>query len=493
MKHVASIILMLIVITGLLTACGGETTAPASETGGNPPVSESASPSGDERTSSGSGGGQMVFYNSWRLEDFVIAGFSKDGPGDFGYQARLTAEEQQQLSRLLQTDSWQEAEPVEHGLSSVLDLRDQEGRRYLSVYDGAQLGALISLRDEETGESWLFSAPDQVLEEARALGGSLEARAKGEQEGGTGSGDTGETEVLFLQLLSHEVQASPLYAQALTRPSVILFDDQPVTSRAVVDRFLQRVEEGSDGELYLYSFITIGEERSCLLIRLTSKGGKVTESLASERSWDQELAFDNSYAVTKIQLTEYGYLTYEGESGSEPMGYQVVNDRELFSDASQRQEMEEKYLDPIFPTALSGHWDDPTEMSLLWVFEDLYRCENGGSPFDQYGTDWPVGEMVELLGRYFDGITRELILSEEMASAYDSQTDTIHYEGGRGGGPFCLRVTSWETEEELLTLHYEHYDCATGIPYENGQSLLTIRLMEDGSFRYLSNQEDPSA
>lgn len=27
-------------------------------------------------------------------------------------------------------------------------------------------------------------------------------------------------------------------------------------------------------------------------------------------------------------------------------------------------------------------------------------------------------------------------------------------------------------------------------PYENEQSLLTIRLMEDGSFRYLSNEAD---
>lgn len=470
-------------------ACGGEKSPSASQPNSDPSASQSLSLSGDGGASSGSGEG-VHLSNSWQTEDFVIAGFSKDGPGDFGYQARLTSEEQKQLSSLLQTDSWQEAEPVEHGLSSVLDLCDEEENRFLSVYDGGDLGALIGLRDEESGESWLFSAPGQVLEDAKALAQPLEERAKGEQTEGTSSGSAGGTEVLFPQLLSDEVKASPLYAEALTRPSVIIFDDQPVTSRAVVDRFLQGVEEGGDGELYLYSFITLGEERSCLLIRLISKDGKVTESLASDRSWDKGLTFDNSYAVTKIQLTEYGYLTYEGESSSEPTGYQVVNDRELFSDASQRQEMKEKYMDPIFPTALSGHWDDPADMSLLWVFEDLYYYENGGSPFDEYGTDWPVEEIVALLSRYFDGITREVILSEEMASAYDSQTDTIHYEGGRGGGPFCLRATSWETEGDLLTLHYEHYDCATGIPYENEQSLLTIRLMEDGSFRYLSNEAD---
>ena len=132
-------------------ACGGET-ASASGNSGDFSASENTSHSEDGGASSGSGEG-VHLSNSWQTEDFVIAGFSKDGPGDFGYQARLTPEEQKQLSSLLQTDSWQEAEPVEHGLSSVLDLCNEEENRFLSVYNGGALGALIGLRDEESGDS----------------------------------------------------------------------------------------------------------------------------------------------------------------------------------------------------------------------------------------------------------------------------------------------------------------------------------------------------
>ena len=63
----------------------------------------------------------------------------------------------------------------------------------------------------------------------------------------------------------------------------------------------------------------------------------------------------------------------------------------------------------------------------LWVFEDLYRHDhNGTSPFDTYGTDWPVDEMASQLSRYFDDVTEELLIQEHQ-DIYDPASGALHY------------------------------------------------------------------
>ena len=76
---------------------------------------------------------------------------------------------------------------------------------------------------------------------------------------------------------------------------------------------------------------------------------------------------------------------------------------------------------------------------------------------------------------------------DQRADAYDPETNTIFYEGGRGGGPLCLRVTSWMQEGDRLVIDYEGYEYYSGVPWEDGFYTLTVKTMEDGSFRYLSN------
>ena len=82
-----------------------------------------------------------------------------------------------------------------------------------------------------------------------------------------------------------------------------------------------------------------------------------------------------------------------------------------------------------------------------------------------------------------------LVLIDKYQDIYDPASGTLHYEGGRGGGPYYLRVTGWEEDGDRLTLHYEEYSPATGEPYEDSACLLTVRLLEDGTFRYLGNHK----
>ena len=103
--------------------------------------------------------------------------------------------------------------------------------------------------------------------------------------------------------------------------------------------------------------------------------------------------------------------------------------------------------------------------------------ENDDTPWDRFGSNWPVETMVKTLSRYFEGVTADMVISEpKYADAYDPETNTIFYEGGRGGGPLCLRVTSWMQEGDRLVIDYEGYEYYSGVPWEDGFYTLTVNL-----------------
>ena len=233
----------------------------------------------------------------------------------------------------------------------------------------------------------------------------------------------------------------------------------------------------SDGDDRLYYAHFVSDE------------GKVTHSIDYLNSWEDALN-PSTYGIDKIHLTDYGYLVYEGESSSEPSSHKVISDHDLFADAQERQDLYDTYLRPIFYTALGNYTWTSAEQVEQWIglYEDIHNYETGISPFDIYGTDWPVDEMVKLLGRYFEGVTEQMIVSSHRAQDYNAAAGTIHYEGGRGGLAPSYRVTGSRQEDDLLAIDYESYDFVTGIPYEDASYVLTVRLMEYGSFRYLSNQ-----
>ncbi len=291
--------------------------------------------------------------------------------------------------------------------------------------------------------------------------------------------------IAYPELLDGELVASPLYQQALERPSVILYDGEILTDPQPVEDFLAAVERGEDWDLYLYIFrVSDSGDRDCYLQHFVSNKGAVTYRDGFENQWDS-LKEGGEVAVNDLSLNEYGYLVYGADSGQ-----QVVNDRALYDNVEECRKLYERYFPPVRYLGLGSRtWASPQELtSWVGLFEDIYRYETGGSAFDRFGSDWPVEEMVETLSRYFDGVTAELVIGErKTAGAYDPETGTIHYEGGQGGGPICYRVTGWEQEGETLSIDYEEYDFYTGAPFEDSFYRLTVKNLEDGSFCYLSN------
>lgn len=116
--------------------------------------------------------------NGWRMDDFVVAGFDKDGPGDFGYRAFLSEDEIKSLSELLDLSEWQElTNPPEYGLTVCLSLSDSDLERIMYVQDGVDGKAVIKLIDRETGESFLYLASVECVSRSKELAAKLKDRA----------------------------------------------------------------------------------------------------------------------------------------------------------------------------------------------------------------------------------------------------------------------------------------------------------------------------
>lgn len=476
----------------LLTAAGCQKFSPAQEeVPHSPPAAEGADTPAKDATPSSAEKSALVLPNGWPLEDFTVAGFDKDGPGDFGYQVTLTTEEQNKIAELLEVESWQElSSPIEHGAAACLQLSNGSGK-FLFIMGSGDIGTVVKAQCQDTGESTVFTAPAQVAKNISALASELKKRANALET--SPQTMSAVTEIAYPEAVPAQLESSPVYAKALSHPAVILCDGQVISGHTAVDAFLQAAQQDKNGELYLYSFFTGGDNR-CFLVHFTAQNGEVREASAFGYGFEEEPQLQTSYAVSEIYLTDYGYLVYHSESSSAPCGYQVISDLALYDNAAERQEMYHTYLEPIcYSTALGRNfWSSSNELtSWISLFEDIYNYENDVSPFDVYNTDWPVEDMAALLSRYFDGITPQTIIAA-YSRMYDPSTGTLHYEGGRGGGPFCLRVTSWRQEGNLLSICYENYDFATGIPYENAFFVLTVRLLEDGSFHYVSNLADNS-
>lgn len=119
---------------------------------------------------------ESVLPNSWKVEQFVIAGFDKDGPGDFGRQVSLSGEEQAELLQLLDIESWESCEGIEYRLSVCLTVADKELQHFLSVQDAGEEGSVILLLDQTSGERWLYRASEQTAKQAEQLAARLRAR-----------------------------------------------------------------------------------------------------------------------------------------------------------------------------------------------------------------------------------------------------------------------------------------------------------------------------
>ena len=447
-------------------------------------------PSEPESSSSGDTLTTTLLPGGWDAADFTVLLLDKYGPMDGASPVTLTDEEQKELFSLLSGSEWEAIDPYTlppHDPSFFVTLQAPDGRTLGvgSLINSDQ--SMLALEDEET--YLLYAGSPEAVEQAQALREAVTARRDSLLP-------SGEAEILYPDLLPEALTSTGTYRTAAADPTAVInYSGRIATGRTAVDIFCKALENGGTGELTLYTFTPYyadPETIRCSYTRFWTDGG--SSWYFSDYSEDSSFAFmePSRYEVQALELSDYGYLAITDEVFSEPGGYPVIPDRLLWENADQRIQLYERYLEPVLTSTALGsiEWDSLMEIPRpLWVFEDLYRYDHQNtSPFDVYGTNWPVDEMAAQLSRYFDGVTEEQLINKYQ-DIYDPASGTLHYEGGRGGGPYYLRVTGWEEDGDRLTLHYEEYSPATGEPYEDSACLLTVRLLEDGTFRYLGNHK----
>ena len=110
------------------------------------------------------------------VTEFTIAGFDKEGPGDFGYQTVLTAQEETDLTELLDMGNWERVEdPPQRGFTCHLAMANSDMSKYLWVMDGEDFGTFIRI-DKQDGSSVLYTAPTEVHQAAKRFAQRLRMR-----------------------------------------------------------------------------------------------------------------------------------------------------------------------------------------------------------------------------------------------------------------------------------------------------------------------------
>lgn len=343
-------------------------------------------------------------------------------------------------------------------------------------------------------------------EEGPRTPSSLESAGTGQGSAPEDREPVGDPAVIsYPELLPEDLLSSPLYQQALARPSVISYKQGIATAPQSVYDFLAAAERGEDRDLYCYDFYTVFAEElpNLRLTHFISDGGGLSLRIDYADDWEELTETSGCYRITDLTLSDYGRLIYhrtsertdggEGDGREYDASVLAVNDHDLYDNADERQQIKETYLDPIQYCGIGVNtWTSPQELNnLIFAAEDLYRYENGDTPFDHFGSSWPIDFILETLSRYFEDVTAQDVIANEerflSVSHYDPQTDTVYYEGGRGGAFPTPRVTSWTQDKDLLLIDYDCDNIDTGIKEYSRR--LTVRLMEDGTFRYLSNLE----
>lgn len=315
------------------------------------------------------------------------------------------------------------------------------------------------------GES--ASAPAETLPSSSEADSSSEPEEEGEK-------------VRYPGEVPEEIAESASYREALEMADVILVRGVPVTGGERPKAFLDAIEAGETASLLVYSYGWDGQYQTAAFSG--AKGAVVCTS-----TWFMQYDSVRGGQVTKencgiLELSEYGYLSWAPGAGYELSALQVVNDSEIFADDAQRKEIYNTYLKPFIQCgALAQEWTNADELpsvTFLYLFEDI----NGPQVWQEYGSEFPFEKVKETALRYFE-VSDDTLRDNKF---YKQELDAFEYEGGRGGGPVCIRAVSAAERGGMTEIDYEWYSPTTGAPTADMRFRLTAEKTGDG-FRLVSN------
>jgi len=293
----------------------------------------------------------------------------------------------------------------------------------------------------------------------------------------------GSEKILSTEGVPQEVLQSAQYkaAQAEETATVIAYNYVPLTDSAPVRAAVKKMQAGEDAELRYYNFYDRNDCQGIDGMRLTVKDGVAAFQEASLTGYGDTVDWENVLyqQAGEIRLNSCGELSI---IDSVDYIYEVFSPLDTYENYNERYELTKTYLYPLAEGCTQNFTSPEGITDPLWWARLCWFLTDGEMDY-QDSQEVPIEELESVLLKWFD------ISEETLRSLLDPD--------GNGTIPWVLRGGSYSPcfakdavrEGDLLRIRY-------GAPYSGREPTynmeLTVRIAEDGSWKYVSNRTVPT-
>lgn len=293
----------------------------------------------------------------------------------------------------------------------------------------------------------------------------------------------GSEKILSTEGVPQEVLQSAQYKAALAEETatVIAYNYVPLTDSAPVRAAVEKMQAGEDAELRYYNFYDRNDCQGIDGMRLTVKDGVAAFQEASLTGYGDTVDWENVLyqQAGEIRLNSCGELSI---IDSVDYIYEVFSPLDTYEDYNKRYELTKTYLYPLAEGCTQNFTSPEGITDPLWWARLCWFLTDGETDYPE-GHEVPIDEIEEVLLKWFD------ISEEKLRSLLDPDGNgTMLWVTETGISWSCFAKEAVQ-EGDLLRIRY-------GFTFNgrepNYNRELTVRIAEDGSWKYVSNRTVPT-
>lgn len=297
-----------------------------------------------------------------------------------------------------------------------------------------------------------------------------------------GCGEKGAGKILSTEGVPQEVMQSAQYKAALAEETatVIAYNYEPLTDSAQLRAAVEKMQAGEDAELRYYNFYDRNDCQGIDGMRLTVKDGVAAFQEISLTGYGDTVDWENVLyqQAGEIKLNSCGELSI---IDSVDYIYEVFSPLDTYEDYNKRYELTKTYLYPLAEGCRQNFTSPEGITDPLWWARLCWFLTDGETDYPE-GHEVPIDEIEEVLLKWFD------ISEEKLRSLLDPDGNGTMLWVTETGISWSCFAKEAVREGDLLRIRY-------GFTFNgrepNYNRELTVRMAEDGSWKYVSNRTLP--
>lgn len=292
----------------------------------------------------------------------------------------------------------------------------------------------------------------------------------------------GSEKILSTEGVPQEVLQSAQYKAALAEETatVIAYNYVPLTDSAPVRAAVEKMQAGEDAELRYYNFYDRNDSQGIDSMRLTVKDGVAAFQEASLTGYGDTVDWENVLyqQAGEIKLNSCGELSL---IESMDHTYIVFSPLDPYENYNERYELTKTYLYPLAEGCRQNFTSPEGITDPLWWARLCWFLTDGETDYPE-GHEVPIDKIEEVLLKWFD------ISEEKLRSLLDPDGNGTMLWVTETGISWSCFAKEAVREGDLLRVRY-------GFTFNgrepNYNRELTVRIAEDGSWKYVSNRTLP--